>query len=90
MILKGPSTCQKLLCEPEIQTCSWLVPLWVTLRTTRGAGLDDLARKNYEVAKVADLGRQIGPIGGSQSMGFGGQSGYRLNLRLAKHFFERG
>ena len=38
MILKGPSTCQKLLCEPEIQTCTWLASLWVTLRTTRGAG----------------------------------------------------
>ena len=38
MILKGPSTCQKLLCGPEIQTCTWLASLWVTLRTTRGAG----------------------------------------------------
>ena len=34
VIPKGPSTCQKLLCEPEIQTCAWLTPLWVTLRTT--------------------------------------------------------
>ena len=90
MILKGPSTSQKLLCEPEIQTCTWLAPLWVTLRTARGAGFDDLARKYYDVAKVADLGRQIGPFRGGQSMGFGGQSGNSLNLRLTKHFFERG
>ena len=72
MILKGPSTSQKLLYEPEIQTCLWLAPFWVTLRTTRGAQLDDLARKYYDVAKVADLGRQIGPFRGGQSMGFGG------------------
>ena len=72
VIPKGPTACQKLLCEPEIQTCSWLAPLWVTLRTTRGAGFDDLARKYYDVAKVADLGRQTGPIRGGQSMGFGG------------------
>ena len=38
MIPKGPSTCQKLLYEPEIQTCTWLAPLWVTLHTARGAG----------------------------------------------------
>ena len=38
MIPKGPSTCQKLLCGPETQTCAWLAPLWVTLRTARGAG----------------------------------------------------
>ena len=72
MILKGPSTSQKLLCEPEIQTCPRLAPFGVTLRTTRGGQFDDLARKYYDVAKVADLGRQIGPIRGGQSMGFGG------------------
>ena len=49
-----------------------LAPFWVTLRTTRGAQFDDLARKYYDVAKVADLGRQIGPFRGGQSMGFGG------------------
>ena len=90
MILKGPSTSQKLLCGPEIQTCTWLAPLWATLRTARGAGFDDLARKYYDVAKVADLGRQISPFRGSQRMGIGGRSGNSLNLRLTKHFFERG
>ena len=57
---------------------------------TRGAGFDDLARKYYDVAKVADLGRQIGPFRGGQSMGIGGQSGNSLNLPPAKHFIERG
>ena len=90
MILKGPSTCQKLLWGPEIQTCTRLASLWVALRTARGAGFDDLARKYYDVAKVAHLGRQIGPFRGGQSMSCGGQSGNSLNLRLTKHFFERG
>ena len=72
MIPKGPSTARKLLCEPVLQTCTWLAPLWVTLRTARGAGLGDLARKDYDVAKGADLGRQIGPFRGGQSMGFVG------------------
>ena len=90
MNLKGPSSSQKLLCEPEIQNCPWLAPLWATLRTARGVGFGDLARKYYDVAKVADLGRQTGPFRGSQSMDFGGQSGNSLSLRLAKHFFERG
>ena len=73
MIPKGPSTSQKLLYEPGIQTCPWLAPFWVTLRTTLGGPkFDDLARKYYDVAKVADLGRQVGPLRGGQSMGFGG------------------
>ena len=65
MILKGPSTCQKLLYEPEIQTCTWLATLWVTLHTARGADLGDLARKYYDVAKVADFGPPDGPPPGS-------------------------
>ena len=72
MILKGPSTSQKLLYGPEIQTCPWLAPFWVTLRTARGAGFDDLARKYYDVAKVADFGPPDGAPPGGQSMGFGG------------------
>ena len=88
MILIGPSASQKLLCGPEIQTCTWLAPLWVSLRTARGAGFDDLARKYYDVAKVADLGRQIGPFRGGQTMSIGGQSGYSLDLRLTKQFLR--
>ena len=90
VIPKGASTAQKLLCVLTIQTCTWLDALWVTLRTARGAGFDDFARKYYDVAKVADLGRQIGPFRGVQSLGFGGQPGNSLNLLLTQHSFERG
>ena len=90
MILKGSSTSQKMLCGNEAQTCKLLAPLWVTLRTARGAGLGVLSRKYYDVAKVAHLGRQIGPFRGSQSMSFGGQSGHSLNPRPTKRSFERG
>ena len=51
------------------QTCTWLAPLWVTLRTARGAGFDDLARKYYDVAKVADFGPPDGPPPGRPEYG---------------------
>ena len=72
------------------RTCLWLAPLWVTLHTARGADLGDLARKYYDVAKVAVFGPPDGPHPGGQSMGVGGQSGNSLDLRLITDFFEKG
>ena len=51
--------------------------------------LGDLARKYYDVAKVADFRPPDGPPGG-QSMGNGDKPGYSLSLRPTTDFFEKG
>ena len=52
--------------------------------------LGDLARKYYDVAKVADFGPPDGAPSGGQNMGIGGQPGYSLSLRLTTVFLEKG
>ena len=91
MTLKGPSTWQKLLCEPETQACAWLASLWVTLRTARGAGLGWSGQKILRRGQSRGfLGRQIDPLRRGRRMGIGGHSGNSLNLRLTTDFFEKG
>merc|ERR1712074_51147 len=62
---KDPSTSQKLRCATEIQICERLAAFRTPLRSPSGHhGVPDLgrmARKYKDVAKIADLGQEVGP-----------------------------
>merc|ERR1712074_481650 len=62
---KDPSTSEKLRCATEIQICERLAAFRAPLRSPSDRhGVPDLgrtARKYKDVAKIADLGQEVGP-----------------------------